>query len=167
MSIYSGIFSIYEKLAAAKLNNMVSSINSHIHDGNNGMLVSVQSLSILRPVGSIYISTVPTNPGTLFGFGTWVSFGSGKVLVGFDPSDADFNTVEGTGGEKNHTLSITEMPSHNHPISNVGFTSTPGPGAGQRLTDSGAGLVTDSTGGGVSHNNLQPYIVLYFFKRIA
>jgi hypothetical protein len=58
------------------------------------------SLETVYPVGSIYISTVSTNPNTLFGFGTWAAFGTGRVLIGINASDADFDTVEETGGTK-------------------------------------------------------------------
>lgn len=75
------------------------------------------------PVGSIYTNASDqTNPSTLFGFGTWVKFGQGKVLVGHDPSDGDFNVAGETGGEKNHTLSVGEMPKHGH----TGSTSANG-----------------------------------------
>jgi hypothetical protein len=57
------------------------------------------------PVGSIYMNAaVATNPATLLGFGTWVAFGAGKVPVGIDAADSDFNTVEGTGGTKDAVL---------------------------------------------------------------
>jgi hypothetical protein len=52
------------------------------------------------PVGSVFISVVNTNPGTLLGYGTWSAFASGRVLVGVDSSDTDFDTVEETGGAK-------------------------------------------------------------------
>jgi hypothetical protein len=58
-------------------------------------------LSVLYPVGSVYINAaVSTNPGTLLGFGTWAAFGAGRVLVGLDAGDVDFDTVEETGGAK-------------------------------------------------------------------
>ena len=51
------------------------------------------------PVGSIYINaTNATNPGTLLGFGTWVAFATGRMLVAFDSSDGDYDTAEETGG---------------------------------------------------------------------
>jgi hypothetical protein len=52
------------------------------------------------PVGSVFISVVATNPADLIGFGTWQAIGAGRVLVGVDASDSDFNTVEETGGAK-------------------------------------------------------------------
>ena len=67
-------------------------------------------LNCLYPVGSIYINaSISTNPATLFGFGTWVAFGAGKVAVGINGSDGSFNTLEQTGGSKDTTL-----PSHTH-----------------------------------------------------
>ena len=80
----------------------------------------------LYPVGSIYINaSVSTNPSTLFGFGTWVEFGKGRVLVGVDTGQTEFDTLGETGGAKTHTLSINEMPSHNHnQYANVGNAAT-------------------------------------------
>lgn len=81
-----------------------------IHDGTN--LITKIMLSVY-PVGAIYTSTVSTSPATLFG-GTWAAFGAGRVLVGFNGSDTDFNASEKTGGAKTHTLTTDEMPSHTH-----------------------------------------------------
>ena len=53
----------------------------------------------LYPVGSIYINaTNSTNPATLLGFGTWSAFGAGRVPVGFDAGNSNFNAAEKTGG---------------------------------------------------------------------
>lgn len=52
------------------------------------------------PVGSVFIAVVSTNPGTLLGYGTWSAFGAGRVLVGLDSGDTDFDTAEETGGAK-------------------------------------------------------------------
>lgn len=74
----------------------------------------IESLPLqIYPVGSIYMSVLDTNPATLFG-GTWASFGQGRVLVGVDPNDSDFNDSDKTGGAKTHTLTTAEMPSHGH-----------------------------------------------------
>ena len=111
------------------------------------------------PVGSIYINVTGTNPGTFLG-GTWVAFGSGKVLVGLDSEDEAFDTAEKPGGEKTHILTTDEMPAHTHTqgfASGNGYAYTGGAG--------GVGAITGSTGNGVAHNNLQPYIVVYFWKR--
>jgi len=122
-------------------------------------------LEKVYPVGSIYINaTSATNPATLLGFGTWVAFGAGKVIVGLDSSDTDFDTAEETGGAKTHTLSISEIPSHTHSLST---SDNPG-GTGAIEVAGGAPTstqTTQATGGGGAHNNLQPYIVAYMWKR--
>jgi hypothetical protein len=130
-------------------------------------------LDTIYPIGSIYTNaTDSTNPGTLLGFGTWVSFGAGRVPVGIDSSDTDFDTAEETGGAKTHTLTIGEMPAHTH----GGIFPSGGSGSFSQAFDvdnpnNGADLssekTTSSTGGGAAHNNLQPYIVVYMWKRTA
>lgn len=126
----------------------------------------------LYPVGSIYMSVNNTNPSTFFG-GTWEAWGAGKVPVGVDTSDTNFSTVEQTGGEKQHTLTIAEMPEHNHtipctPTANDG--SEPTYQAAQvnaEATGNHNSIVAVSSGGGSPHNNLQPYITCYMWKRTA
>lgn len=122
-------------------------------------------LEKVYPVGSIYINaSVSTNPATLLGFGTWVAFGAGKVIVGLDSSDTDFDTAEETGGAKTHTLTTSEIPSHTHSLST---SDNPG-GSGAIEVAGGAPTstqTTQATGGGGAHNNLQPYIVAYMWKR--
>ena len=88
-------------------------------------LTAEQVIALIYPVGAIMPSTVNVNPGTYLTGTTWELFGSGKTLVGVDTDDTDFNTVEKAGGAKtvnlnhshstgNHTLLISEIPSHNH-----------------------------------------------------
>jgi len=80
-------------------------------EGRIGVLESSTPdiLESTYPIGSIYISISATNPGTLFG-GTWVAWGAGRVPVSLNDADANFNTVEETGGSKTHTLVIAEIP---------------------------------------------------------
>lgn len=126
------------------------------------------------PVGSIYISTTNTNPSTFFG-GTWVAFGTGKTLVGYDTNDNDFSTIENTGGEKQHTLTVDEMPMHRHDLQGYRNTTTDASGTDKRprMYARGSGSGWDggdsikTTGGGQPHNNMQPYIVVRFWKRTA
>ena len=66
------------------------------------------------PVGVIFQSIDPTSPSILFGGGTWIRIAQGKTIVGLDEVDVDFDTPAETGGTKTHTLSIAEIPAHNH-----------------------------------------------------
>jgi microcystin-dependent protein len=140
-------------------------------------------------VGSYYTSEDPEDPGTIFG-GTWIRV-NGKVLVGVDEADPDFDTVNETGGEKEHQLTVAEMPAHNHGgatvaggvhAHNIQRTIASGGTAGAgldftsgRYTIAG-GYVENSTshthgissqGDDGAHNNLQPYITCYMWKRTA
>jgi len=74
------------------------------------------------PVGSVYTAVVATDPSTLLGFGTWARIAEGRCLVGQDSGDTDFDTAEETGGEKTHTLTSGEMPSHTHVQDSHGHT---------------------------------------------
>lgn len=115
------------------------------------------------PINSIYTTIDPTNPATVFGYGTWTSFATGRTLVGVDAGQTEFNTVQKTGGEKTHTLTISEMPSHTHPnVCAPGISGNLGAGSGLNYPVS-----SGSTGGDGAHNNLQPYITVYFWLRTA
>lgn len=124
------------------------------------------------PVGSVYIAVNSTSPATRFG-GTWSAFGAGRVLVGLDSGDTAFDSAEETGGAKTHTLLATEMPAHVHRQRRHGTTtgSLSGPTTAPDTSSSNPtdwGTVdTGSAGGGGAHNNLQPYIVVYMWKRTA
>lgn len=142
------------------------------------------AIALLHPVGSIYINaTNSTNPATLLGFGTWTAFGAGRVMVGFDSSNALFDTAEETGGSADaitvsHTHTATSTDSghlhtqteYNQPgIGNSG-------GGGARVTavtaNTGTGFASitttiDSTGSSGTNANYQPYITVYIWKRTA
>lgn len=126
-------------------------------------------INTIYPIGSIYLSINSTNPSTLFG-GTWERIAKGRTLVGVDENDndGDFNTVSKTGGEKKHTLTVDEMPSHKHNLTweNNPYTRAAGivPAAGGPNTSS---ATTASTGGDQPHNNLQPYYTCFIFVRTA
>lgn len=177
------------------------------------------------PVGSVFIGVVNTNPETLLGYGTWSAFGAGKMLVGFNASDADFDTVEETGGAKtssaliahthvqdahthvqnshNHTqdahthtqdahshgmLSLTSatgaVASYEHGTVDASSTasaeSSAATGAAtatnQNTTatnqaatavNQNATAVNQSAGSGASFSLMNPYIVVYMWKRTA
>ena len=148
-----------------------------------------------HPVGSIYESTDSTSPATLFG-GTWEEMEAGLVLVsqGTAKSGTVF-TAGATGGEEKHQLTIGEIPAHTHsgttessgnhthsvkytwesqsgsdkyptyvtPSANIntGYENIPSAGAHTHS------FTTNSTGSGQAHNILQPYQVIYRWKRIS
>jgi hypothetical protein len=203
------------------------------------------------PVGSIYINAnVATNPSdpSMLGFGTWVAFGSGRIPVGLDSGDTDFDTAEETGGAKTVALSQANLPnvstgagtshnhtqnshnhtqnSHNHSqnshdhsnsahihsaliyTGNSKYLSLNTGGSQYKMTWSGTNGLTNDTrpsqvgitidnktatnvaqtatnvaqtatnnaeaahthslgGSGTAHSNVQPYIVVYMWKRTA
>ena len=161
------------------------SINKAINDAIDNIDINSKIKDywkVIYPVGSIYISTVQTNPAAIFG-GEWISFGIGKVLVGVDASDPDFSSAKKTGGSK-------ELQSHSH-AQNAKFEVRPGDYASV-YTESGWGasvsegstwnakmttggsskkgnLVTingqTATAGTGNSGNMPPYITVYMFER--
>ena len=131
----------------------------------------VDVINYLYPVGSIYMSaTMSTVEQVQAAFGgTWTKWGAGRVPVGVDTSQTEFDTVEETGGEKTHQLTVAEMPSHNHTIvPKANFNgSRPGGHTTAWEKSSETSQDTSNTGGGAAHNNLQPYITCYMNKRTA
>ena len=126
------------------------------------------------PVGTIY-ETTSSDLDTVekvnahFG-GTWEFYGAGRVLVA-KSTDTEFDTIGKTGGEKTHTLSVAEMPSHNHTISAIAKTEAweaPNFAVDYQYTSKATtSAYTNNTGGGGAHNNLQPYQVVYRYRRIS
>lgn len=129
----------------------------------------VELIDLIYPIGSIFMSTASANPGAYLG-GTWELWGKGRVPVGVDEAQTEFASAEKTGGEKTHTLSVNEMPAHRHYLNNpnadgstVNYTIAYAPSS-KGLAGT---LQTASAGGSAAHNNLQPYITCYMFKRTA
>ena len=89
----------------------------------------------------------------------------GRIPVGLDSDDADLDALGETGGEKEHTLTINEMPQHRHSITIHGTA-----GGGTMVTQSngnggsvtGANWVIGNAGGNEAHNIMQPYVVLNY-----
>jgi len=142
------------------------------------------ALQILYPVGSIYTSTVSTNPNTLFGFGTWTTFGSGRMLI----SQNGTYTAGSTGGFATTTLITANLPSHNHTATVTDPTHThsfiadqqviPGSlygggpaGTTSSTTTSGAStgisVAIGNTGSGTAVSTISPYIAVYMWQRTA
>lgn len=134
-------------------------------------------LSAVYPIGSIYLSTSATNPGSLFG-GTWVAWGTGRVAVGVDVNQSEFNAVEKTGGAKQHAHGLAS--GYAKIVNNVGGwvsgarkTGVPSFTTTHRTTGS-TGAYTENVksatelGGNTDNGStLPPYITCYMWKRTA
>lgn len=160
------------RLAIGSANQVLTST------GSAPAWVTPTTLQDVYPVGSIYISTASTNPGTTFGFGTWSAI-QGRMLIGADGTYAGGST----GGAATVTLSAAEMPVHTH-VQNS-HTHTTGSsaiersyqfgvrndmllGAGDMGGATGATTATNqNAGSGAAHNNLPPYLAVYIWTRTA
>ena len=161
----------------------------------------LDTMKKIYPVGSIYMSTVSTNPATLFGFGTWEAMPAGRVLLAQGKSDWGTTYEAGSsGGEATHQLTVGELPSHGHSAStntanltgnansiginydevsvsgiisknrgnDYGGTNNDHNKTGFLINASHSHTVTiNNTGSNQAHNNLQPYIAVYIWKRTA
>lgn len=144
------------------------SVDSVLKNTSLGVPSWIPESSYKMPIGSVFIAVVATNPNTLLGYGTWAAFGTGRTLVGIDAGQAEFDVVEETGGAKTHTLTTTEMPAHTHTYNAAAASVNNVPsGTTYGMTVYNPGQVTGSAGSGGAHNNLQPYIVVYMWKRTA
>ena len=162
----------------------------------------------------MFIAVVNTNPASLLGFGTWSAIGAGRMLVGVNAADADFDAAEKTGGAKTHTLTTAEMPSHTHAQdahthtqnshnhtqdahSHIITSQTATTGSATSYehgvldtssadaeatettavvtatnqaataTNLNATAVNQTAGGGSAHNNMPPFLAVFFWKRTA
>lgn len=159
----------------------------------------LDTMKKIYPVGSIYISTVSTNPATLFGFGTWEAMPAGRVLLAQGKSSWGTTYNAGsTGGEATHQLTVGEMPTHSHTASSntvsltgtftvkqnerssqgiVSSTGTANIKNSQGSNEDGSqysinashshNITINNSGSNQSHNNIQPYISVYMWKRSA
>lgn len=150
------------------------------------LLVPVGYIFSWAPAGNGPDLSTPAKVAAYFGFGTWQAYGAGQVLVGVDSGQTEFATPGKTGGEKTNTLGVDNIPSHTHgtliggqgasEFADVLYSrSGAEPAAYTTTADTGwglpnwssAALSTTSTGGGRAHNNLQPYVVVYRWQRVA
>lgn len=157
-------------------------------------LEAISIVNTVYPVGSVYMATVSTNPGTLFGVGTWAAI-EGRFLIGADGT----YTAGSTGGAPTATLTTTELPAHTHSFSattgsdgihdhQIGVDSIAGTGSGEFAVngpadsagEAGTGTIFDSgshthsvsgttgsNGSGTAFSILPPYLSVYMWRRTA
>lgn len=123
-------------------------------------------IDLIYPIGCYFeTSDNGFDPNLQFG-GTWTQDSKGRVTVGVDETDTDFNSAGKTGGEKRHTLLQKELPANfvydfgNSNVWGAAVTNTTGYGY-QDNSSAGAGNFNES------HNNLQPYITVFRWHRTA
>ena len=123
------------------------------------------------PVGSIFTTvTAYANSAAVvnaIGGGTWVAFGAGRVLVGLDASQTEFDTVSEEGGAKTQALSIANLPAHTHSFTYANRGDAFGGSYAMSVTTGGNTRTTSSVGSGSAHTNLQPSVTVYMWKRTA
>lgn len=152
-------------------------------------------LNLTNPIGTVYVNTVnDTNPSALFGFGEWTPLRD-RVLVGVSTTGT-FSIPGRKVGSEDVTLTVDQLPSHNHPGSTsgngahshsmVGDTVYTSGGGNQRAAVGGSGqqfrwgvggtngvgdhshsVSTENRGGNQAHSNIQPTQVVYMWERVA
>lgn len=189
-----------QKIDTTYIKNISVSDNTLTVYKGDGSATNLDIISFdqIYPIGAIYMSTVSTNPATLFKIGNWETLPAGRVLLAQGTSTWGVNYSAGsTGGEDKHTLTVSESAPHNHTGSATTSGSThthaltmqashgkSGNGGVPRFSDgdiwspyktqnlSAAGehshaITINNSGGGQAHNNMQPYLSVYMWKRIS
>ena len=128
-------------------------------------------MNFIYPVGSVLTFGVSTNPATLLGIGTWTAI-AGKVIVGIDAGQTEFDTLDETGGAKTVTLTAAEsgLPAHAHTVTGYNASGTGNNWANTTSISNDFTLTTDTiaaANASSAHNNLQPYIIKYVWQRTA
>lgn len=151
-------------------------------------------LSAAWPIGSVFTSVVSTNPATLLGFGTWSAIAAGRMLIGLDSGDTQFDTLRETGGAETVTLATTNLPdhvhtgttasdgAHTHGITSTYDGSTSGGDVNRTSQAGSSNSVTTASNGAHTHtfstsattganatafSIMNPYYTVYFWERTA
>lgn len=138
---------------------------------NNNLNEYTQDIiDLFYPIGRGFIDFTDTDYSNYLGC-TWERELVGLTPIGYNPDDSDFNQIGKTLGEKTHTLTINEMPSHSHDMGVLWGQKT-GYGTVNVVQSSGADRANIQgsnidIGGGKPHNNIQPSKVVAYWKRVA
>ena len=175
---------------SAGLQTQINDLNAVVATDSAGLQTQINALdtakttlaavfNMIYPVGSIYVNaSTSSSPASLMGFGSWERYGQGRVLVSQNSSESEFNSLGETGGAKTHTLTTAQIPTHSHSINTHRYPRVEYYGGAEvNITAFDAGTpspegpsstyASNNTGSGQSHNNLQPYITVYMWRRTA
>lgn len=135
---------------------MWGGVNSEVTDGT--VIFKIYHKALMGyPIGAIYQSMVSTSPATMWG-GKWTQIVDRFIYC------ADSSKV--LGGEAEHTLTVDEMPSHNHEVRYMAGYTADTDWVGANGTAKAVTRSSDFTGGSQPHNNMPPYITAYAWYRI-
>lgn len=141
-------------------------------------------INCIYPIGHIIENTsADFDPNTAYSWQTWERYGNGRVTVGVDEVDGSFSSVGLEVGEKTHTLTVSEMPAHKHTYSSNYLALTAlglgGSDTGSDISGSGKKYpyiassnswwcqAMQDAGGGLAHNNIQPSVTVYRWRRVS
>ena len=166
----------YERVNCKNLPSTNTPVNADnlnkIDEGIANAVKKSDLLNLIYPVGSIYMSVNNTNPANLFG-GKWEQIKDRFLLA-----CGDTYSNGSTGGEAKHTLTVDEMPAHNHAMNNnngagnsTGYAVLNGwelvHGDENYWNFNNPNMWTSYKGGSQPHNNMPPYLAVYIWQRTA
>lgn len=143
-------------------------------------------IDLIYPVGRGFIDFTDTDYSHWLGL-TWERELIGVSPIGYNPDDADFNQIGKTGGEKKHTLTENELARHSHGVQGLlsgnqtgGVPIGGGVASGsysmglsistKELTESDRNpwllKAVKKSGTTTPHNNMHPYQVVSYWKRV-
>jgi hypothetical protein len=181
MQFINGNIAVKEVSSSQIADNSITSNKLASNSVSKDNITSGALTDLVYPVGSIFttVTNYVDSAGVVSAIGgtTWVPFGAGRVMVGFDNTDASFNSIEQEGGSKTVVLNKSQIPPHTHSLvydqiseSGSGFPASNLLGTGDTETTNAGddlGENNDGTGNAAPHDNLQPYVVVYMWKRTA
>ena len=191
-----------KKMSVVKLDAIMDTVSDtfNVNDKTANAPSLKLMINLIFPIGSGFIDFTDTDYSNYLGL-TWERELLGMFPVGYNPNDISFDGIGKTGGEKEHTLTVNEMPSHthtqnahthtqnahNHTYSASSRYGKRGLGSAQpywccgdstygsatgtlsspTATNQNTTATNQNTGGGQAHNNLPPYQVVSYWKRVA
>ena len=148
--------------------------------GSLGPNFAAAIADVIYPVGSLFFSKDNNNPGSRMAGTSWAQVAQGQFVAGVgtgtDINGTSHTVTAGdtdTDGEYGHTLTVSELPAHTHPIKNSSKGGTNdniayyGDHGSTAHYPQSTDLLPDNTGGNQSHNNLPPAFGMYVWERTA